>query len=87
VKKGNAKGHIYPDKEELLIDFVTSIFMCAKYNEVYPPMLMDIIDFCQGEEIMIDRKKVLDNEFTIFDALGINMNVALVSDWWKIKHQ
>jgi hypothetical protein len=60
--------------------------MCAKYNEVCPLMLMDIIDFCQGEEIVIDRKRVLDNEFTIFDALDINMNVALVSDWWKIKH-
>jgi hypothetical protein len=48
ANKFNFKGQIYPEKEALLTDFVTAIFMTSKYNEVYPPILMDFVNFCQG---------------------------------------
>lgn len=67
-----------------MVDFITCLFIAAKYNEIYPPSLYDLVDFvhppCRSEVI-------LKNEFTIFDVLGLNMNVALPSDWYKLTNK
>lgn len=43
--------------------------------------------FCQGEEWKIRAQDILDNELEVFKSIELNMNVALVSDWWAIANK
>jgi hypothetical protein len=62
---------------------LTCLFLSCKYNEIYPPILSDLISFC-SVDIANKKDYVLDKELVILQCIDLNMNVALVSDWWKI---
>jgi len=62
---------------------LTCLFLSCKYNEIYPPILPDLIGFC-SVDVVNKKDYVLEKELIILQCIDLNMNVALVSDWWKI---
>lgn len=68
-----------------MLDLIACLFLACKYNEIYPP---DILDIKMHIDEKISTSIILEREMVILETLGLNLNMALVSDWyWLLKKE